>query len=164
MVWGFADITISTNLARDLGTRLVALIFYGREAFTYMGYAPIAILVNIPATLFATAYCKYLFFFNPYGPGSLSFHTTRGPIFEQLYHNLCESSLCAKTKVAYETDELLLRDSFITIGKGHAQHREGDEGLMRHISKTGILKEDDLRQITSNNGDAKLPKIDHMER
>lgn len=58
MVWGFADITISTNLARDLGTRLVALIFYGREAFTYMGYAPIAILVNIPATLFATAYCK----------------------------------------------------------------------------------------------------------
>lgn len=58
MVWGFADITISTNLARDLGTRIVALIFYGREAFTYMGYAPIAILVNIPATLFATAYCK----------------------------------------------------------------------------------------------------------
>lgn len=57
-MWGFADITISTNLARDLGTRLVALIFYGREAFTYMGYAPIAILVNIPATLFATAYCK----------------------------------------------------------------------------------------------------------
>lgn len=59
MVWGFADITISTNLARDLGTRLVALIFYGREAFTYMGYAPIAILVNIPATLFATAFCKW---------------------------------------------------------------------------------------------------------
>lgn len=58
MVWGFADITISTNLARDLGTRLVALIFYGREAFTYMGYAPIAILVNVPATLFATAFCK----------------------------------------------------------------------------------------------------------
>lgn len=57
-MWGFADITISTNLARDLGTRIVALIFYGPEAFTYMGYAPIAILVNIPATLFATAYCK----------------------------------------------------------------------------------------------------------
>ncbi|KAI3397417.1 hypothetical protein diail_10748 [Diaporthe ilicicola] len=115
MVWGFAGITISTNLARDLGTRLVALIFYGREAFTYMGYAPIAILVNIPATLFATAYY-----------------------------------------------ELLLRDSFLTIGKGHARHRDGDEGLMRHISKTGILKEDDLRQVTSS--DAKLPTMDHTER
>ncbi|ROV98011.1 hypothetical protein VMCG_07008 [Cytospora schulzeri] len=56
MVWGFGGNTISTNLARDLGTRLVALIFYGREAFTYMGYTPVAILVNIPATLFATAY------------------------------------------------------------------------------------------------------------
>lgn len=60
MVWGFADITISTNLARDLGTRMVAAIFYGREAFTYMGYTPIAVLVNIPATLFATAYYEFL--------------------------------------------------------------------------------------------------------
>ncbi|KAG8161000.1 hypothetical protein KVR01_009264 [Diaporthe batatas] len=116
MVWGFADITISTNLSRDLGTRLVALIFYGREAFTYMGYAPIAILVNIPATLFATAFY-----------------------------------------------ELLLRDSFLTIGKGHAQHREGDEGLLRHISKTGVLKEEDLRQVTSN-GDAKVTRFEHMEK
>lgn len=31
MVWGFADITISTNLARDLGTRIVAAIFYGEK-------------------------------------------------------------------------------------------------------------------------------------
>jgi len=31
MIWGFADITISTNLARDLGTRIVAAIFYGGE-------------------------------------------------------------------------------------------------------------------------------------
>lgn len=31
MVWGFADITISTNLARDLGTRIVAAIFFGGE-------------------------------------------------------------------------------------------------------------------------------------
>lgn len=29
MVWGFADITISTNLARDLGCRCVAAIFFG---------------------------------------------------------------------------------------------------------------------------------------
>ncbi|KAF2151187.1 aquaporin-like protein [Myriangium duriaei CBS 260.36] len=56
MVWGFANITISTNLARDLGTRIVAAIFYGREAFSYMNYSPIAIFVNIPATLFATGY------------------------------------------------------------------------------------------------------------
>ena len=31
MIWGFADVTISTNLARDLGTRIVAAIFYGGE-------------------------------------------------------------------------------------------------------------------------------------
>jgi glycerol uptake facilitator-like aquaporin len=52
MVWGFADITISTNLARDLGTRIVAAIFYGGDAFG--DYAPISVLVNIPATIFAT--------------------------------------------------------------------------------------------------------------
>lgn len=56
MIWGFADNTISTNLARDLGTRIVAAIFFGKEAFTYRDYSPIAILVNLPATLFATAY------------------------------------------------------------------------------------------------------------
>ncbi|KAG2160961.1 hypothetical protein JADG_000700 [Aureobasidium aubasidani] len=60
MVWSFADITISTNMARDLGTRLVALIFFGREAFTYHSYSWISILVNIPATLFATAYYEML--------------------------------------------------------------------------------------------------------
>lgn len=56
MIWGFADITISTNLARDLGTRIVAAIFYGGEAFSYKNYSWIAILVNVPATLFATGY------------------------------------------------------------------------------------------------------------
>lgn len=30
MIWGFANVTISTNLARDLGTRFVAAIFYGK--------------------------------------------------------------------------------------------------------------------------------------
>lgn len=29
MIWGFANVTISTNLARDLGTRIVAAIFWG---------------------------------------------------------------------------------------------------------------------------------------
>ncbi|KAK7741782.1 hypothetical protein SLS53_004846 [Cytospora paraplurivora] len=116
MVWGFGANTISTNLARDLGCRLVALIFYGGEAFTYMGYTPIAILVNIPATLFATAYY-----------------------------------------------EIILRDSFLIIGKGHARHRDGDDALMRHISKTGIIKDTDLRHVSSN-GDAKLPRADHISK
>lgn len=60
MVWGFADITISTNLARDLGTRIVAAIFFGHEAFTYHHYPWISVLVNVPATLFATAYYEML--------------------------------------------------------------------------------------------------------
>ena len=60
MVWGFAGIAISTNLARDLGTRIVAAIFFGGEAFSYNSYSWIAILVNIPATVFATAYYELL--------------------------------------------------------------------------------------------------------
>lgn len=88
MVWGFAPITISTNLARDLGTRIVAAIFFGGESFSYLNYSWIAILVNIPATLFATGYY-----------------------------------------------ELVMRDSLTKIGKGHAVHEEGEEGLMRHISR-----------------------------
>src|ERR1700761_6250125 len=53
--------TISTNLARDLGTRLVAAIFFGGEAFSFdNGYSWISILVNIPATIFATAYYEFL--------------------------------------------------------------------------------------------------------
>ena len=60
MVWGFADISISTNLARDLGTRIVAAIFFGGEAFSYKSYSWISILVNVPATLFATGYYELL--------------------------------------------------------------------------------------------------------
>ena len=92
MVWGFADITISTNLARDLGTRIVAAIFFGGEAFSYMNYSWIAILVNVPATLFATGYYEFL-----------------------------------------------MRDSLSQIGKGHAVHEGGEEGLKRHISRTVSL-------------------------
>jgi hypothetical protein len=95
MVWGFANISISTNLARDLGTRIVAAIFFGHEAFTYKnGYAAIAILANVPATIFATGYY-----------------------------------------------EMLMRDSLQKIGKGHAVHEEGEEGLHKHLSKTGITVE-----------------------
>lgn len=91
MVWGFANVTISTNLARDLGTRIVAAIFYGRDAFDR--YAAIAILVNVPATFFAT--CVY---------------------------------------------EALQRDSFAIIAKGHGEHEEGQDGLVRHLTKTGTLE------------------------
>ena len=87
MVWGFAGISISTNLARDLGTRIVAAIFFGGEAFSYLNYSWIAILVNIPATLFATAYYEFL-----------------------------------------------MRDSLQKIGKGHAVHEDGEEGLTRHLT------------------------------
>ena len=92
MIWGFADVTISTNLARDLGTRIVAAIFFGGDAFSL--YAPIAILVNVPATLFAT--------------------------------------------LVYE---IILRDSFSIIAKGHNVHEDGEEGLTRHLTKTGTLEE-----------------------
>ena len=56
MIWAFGGFALSTNLARDLGTRIVAAMFFGGKAFTYKGYAPIAMFVNIPATLLATAF------------------------------------------------------------------------------------------------------------
>ncbi|EPE25617.1 Aquaporin-like protein [Glarea lozoyensis ATCC 20868] len=92
MIWGFANLTISTNLARDLGTRIVAAIFYGGDAFN--DYAAIAILVNVPATIFATA----------------------------VY-------------------ELIMRDSFAIIAKGANVHEEGEDGLTRHLTKTGTIEQ-----------------------
>lgn len=90
MIWGFAVNTISTNTARDLGTRIVAAIFFGGDVFKYdHSYAWISILVNIPATLFATGFY-----------------------------------------------ELVVRDSLTKIAKGHAAHAEGDDGLVRHLTKT----------------------------
>jgi glycerol uptake facilitator-like aquaporin len=86
MIWGLAVNTISTNLARDLGTRMVAAIFFGREAFPT--YSWISILVNVPATIFATGYYEFL-----------------------------------------------MRDSLQKIHKGHARHEDGEEGLVRHLSK-----------------------------
>lgn len=97
MIWGFADVTISTNLARDLGTRIVAAIFYGSDAFT--NYSAISLLVNIPATIFATLYY-----------------------------------------------EVIMRDSFAVIAKGHASHEDGEDGLMRHLTKTGTLEEGSIQR------------------
>ncbi|KAH6604397.1 aquaporin-like protein [Trichoderma cornu-damae] len=56
MAWAFGSATVNMNAARDLGPRIVAAIFYGGEAFTYKNYAPIAILVNIPATFIASSF------------------------------------------------------------------------------------------------------------
>ncbi|KAI9744877.1 MAG: hypothetical protein M1818_001802 [Claussenomyces sp. TS43310] len=92
MVWGFASFTIATNTARDLGTRIVAAIFFGGDAFNR--YAAIAILTNIPATIFATGYYEFL-----------------------------------------------MRDSVRRIGTGHVQHEDGEEGLMRHLTKTGTIEQ-----------------------
>lgn len=74
--------------------RIVAAIFYGGEAFSYHHYSWISILVNVPATLFATGYY-----------------------------------------------ELLMRDSLQKIGKGHAVHEDGEEGLALHLTKSGIPME-----------------------
>jgi len=98
----FANVTISTNLARDLGTRIVAAIFFGGDAFNR--YAPIAIFVNVPATVFATA----------------------------VY-------------------EIVLRDSFAIIAKGHNVHQEGEEGLARHLTKTGTLEQGASNILRGNN-------------
>lgn len=100
MVWGFANISISTNLARDLGTRIVAAIWFGGEAFSYKNYSWIALLVNIPATFFATAYY-----------------------------------------------EMLMRDSLRKIGHGHAVHEEGESGLARHLTKTGVEMENGTTSV-----------------
>ncbi|CAK4031703.1 aquaporin [Lecanosticta acicola] len=54
--WGFGGLTITQNMARGLGCRLVAAIFYGPGDFTYKYYSWIAILVNVPATVFGGAY------------------------------------------------------------------------------------------------------------
>ena len=112
MIWGFANVTISTNLARDLGTRIVAAIFFGGDAFNQ--YSAISILVNIPATIFATTYY-----------------------------------------------ELLLRDSIQVIAKGHGEHAEGEDGLVRHLTKVGTIEQgsagslvqgDDYRSENYGNG------------
>lgn len=88
MIWGFGANTISMNMARDLGTRIVAAIFFGRQAFSYLNYCSIAIFVNVPAYIFGAAYYEYI-----------------------------------------------MRDSLRLIHAGHAQHKDGEDGIIRHLSK-----------------------------
>ncbi|KAF2211370.1 hypothetical protein CERZMDRAFT_106532 [Cercospora zeae-maydis SCOH1-5] len=61
IVWGFGGVTLGLNTARDLGPRIVAAIFYGKEAFTYYHYSWIPLLINIPSTICAV--CFYEAFF-----------------------------------------------------------------------------------------------------
>lgn len=77
-------------MARDLGTRIVAAIMFGGDAFTYHHYSWIGILGTIPASVFGTS----------------------------IY-------------------ELLIKDSMVNIAKGHADHSEGQEGLLKHLSRLG---------------------------
>ncbi|KAJ9612581.1 hypothetical protein H2200_004178 [Cladophialophora chaetospira] len=56
----FADITVSANMARDLGTRIVAAIFFGSDAFTYHHHSWIGILGTVPASIFATSVYELL--------------------------------------------------------------------------------------------------------
>lgn len=81
---------------------MVAAIFYGRDAFDR--YSAISILVNIPATIFAT--------------------------------------------LVYE---IILRDSFAIIAKGHAVHTDGEEGLVRHLTKTGTLESGQMEEGMGGN-------------
>ena len=38
--------------------------------------------------------------------------------------------------------EFLMRDSIQKIQKGHAEHEDGEDGLRRHLTKTGTLTGD----------------------
>lgn len=69
-----------------------------------MHYAWISVLVNVPATIFATSYYEFL-----------------------------------------------MRDSLQKIQKGHAEHEEGEEGLKRHLTRTGTLSDSgDMEQGYTN--------------
>ncbi|KAJ7257194.1 aquaporin-like protein [Mycena haematopus] len=69
-IWGFAANGLSANTARDLGGRLAAMTIWGKEAYWKLtllsaagdkGYAAIAALTNIPATLLAFIVYELMF-------------------------------------------------------------------------------------------------------
>lgn len=49
--------------------------------------------------------------------------------------------------------ELIIRDSFAIIAKGHTTHVDGEEGLKRHLTKTDT-REHRGSTARSQNGDA----------
>ncbi|KAJ6566893.1 aquaporin-like protein [Mycena capillaripes] len=60
-IWGFSAIGLSANSARDLGGRLAAMTIWGKAAAGIPGYAAIAALTNIPATILACIVYELMF-------------------------------------------------------------------------------------------------------
>ncbi|KAM5543171.1 hypothetical protein V8D89_003045 [Ganoderma adspersum] len=59
IIWGFVNVGIATNTARDVGARLMVLTIWGLPAGGG-SYAAIAALTNIPATLLGVCVQEYL--------------------------------------------------------------------------------------------------------
>ncbi|KAF8209568.1 aquaporin-like protein [Mycena galopus ATCC 62051] len=60
-IWGFAGNGLSANSARDLGGRFAAMTIWGKDAVGDHGYAAIAALTNIPATILACIVYELMF-------------------------------------------------------------------------------------------------------
>ncbi|CAK5263835.1 unnamed protein product [Mycena citricolor] len=60
-IWGFAAVGLSANAARDLGGRFAAMSIWGSAAAGNKGYAAIAALTNIPATILACLVYELVF-------------------------------------------------------------------------------------------------------
>jgi len=60
-IWGFSAVGLSANAARDLGGRFAAMTIWGKEASGPSGYAAIAALTNIPATILACIVYELMF-------------------------------------------------------------------------------------------------------
>ncbi len=79
-------------------------------AFTYHSYSWISILINVPATIFATGF----------------------------YELLMRGEKIRAQKPMRPCADLLSTDSLQKIGKGHAVYEDSDDALARHLTKTGI--------------------------
>ncbi|KAK7031617.1 aquaporin-like protein [Favolaschia claudopus] len=62
VIWGFTPNGLAANSARDLGGRFAAMTIWGRDAAGRSGYAAIAALTNIPATILAYLFYEFMFY------------------------------------------------------------------------------------------------------
>ncbi|KAJ7907658.1 putative aquaporin 2 [Mycena leptocephala] len=60
-IWGFSGVGLAANAARDLGGRFAAMTIWGKDAVGVPGYAAIAALTNIPATILACIVYELMF-------------------------------------------------------------------------------------------------------
>ncbi|KAJ7114161.1 aquaporin-like protein [Mycena crocata] len=60
-IWGFSAVGLAANTARDLGGRFAAMTIWGKDAAGPSGYAAIAALTNIPATILACIVYELMF-------------------------------------------------------------------------------------------------------